>query len=40
MLCINSFAGLRQSGLGVGGIPYTIDEMRINKMLVLHSPEL
>ena len=34
------FAGLRQSGLGVGGIPYTIDEMRINKMLVLHSPEL
>ncbi len=34
------FAGLRQSGLGVGGIPYTIDEMRINKMLVLHSLEL
>ena len=34
------FAGLRQSGLGVGGIPHTIDEMQINKMLVLHSPEL
>ena len=34
------FAGLRQSGLGVGGIPYTIDEMRINKMLVLKSLEL
>lgn len=34
------FAGLRQSGLGVGGIPYTIEEMEINKMLVLHSPEL
>jgi len=34
------FAGLRQSGLGVGGIPYTIDDMQINKMLVLHSPEL
>ena len=34
------FAGLRQSGLGVGGIPHTIDEMQINKMLVLYSPEL
>lgn len=34
------FAGLRQSGLGVGGIPYTIEDMEINKMLVLHSPEL
>ncbi len=34
------FAGLRQSGLGVGGIPYTIDDMQINKTLVLHSPEL
>lgn len=33
------FAGLRQSGLGVGGFPYTIDDMQINKMLVLHSPE-
>lgn len=34
------FAGLRQSGLGVGGIPYSIDAMRVNKMLVVHSPEL
>ena len=34
------FAGLRQSGLGVGGIPHTIDDMQINKMLVLHSVEL
>lgn len=33
-------AGLRQSGLGVGGIPYSIDAMQIEKMLVLHSPEL
>lgn len=34
------FAGLRQSGLGVGGIPYTYHDMTIEKMLVLHSPEL
>ena len=29
------FAGLRQSGLGVGGINHTIDEMQINKMIML-----
>lgn len=29
------FAGLRQSGLGVGGIPYTIHDMQIRKLLVL-----
>lgn len=34
------FAGLRQSGLGVGGIPHTIDEMQIEKMAVIYSPEL
>ena len=34
------FAGLRQSGLGTGGIPYTIDDMQVDKMLVMHSPEL
>ncbi len=34
------FAGLRQSGLGVGGIPYTFEDMQISKMLVLHSPAL
>lgn len=34
------FAGLRQSGLGVGGIPYTIHDMTIGKMMVIHSPEL
>jgi acyl-CoA reductase-like NAD-dependent aldehyde dehydrogenase len=33
------FAGLRQSGLGVGGIPYTIDDMQIGKMMVLKSPQ-
>ncbi|MBV1932735.1 MAG: aldehyde dehydrogenase family protein [Porticoccaceae bacterium] len=34
------FAGLRQSGLGVGGIPHTLREMQIDKMLVLNSPVL
>ncbi|NNC67398.1 MAG: aldehyde dehydrogenase family protein, partial [Gammaproteobacteria bacterium] len=33
-------AGLKQSGLGVGGIPYTIEDMQVNKMLVMNSPEL
>ncbi len=31
------FAGLRQSGLGVGGIPYTFREMQTEKMIVLNS---
>ncbi|WP_297528410.1 aldehyde dehydrogenase family protein [Thiohalobacter sp.] len=34
------FAGLRQSGLGVGGIPYTFEDMQIEKLLVVRSPEL
>lgn len=34
------FAGLRRSGLGVGGIPYTIHDMQIEKMMVVHSAEL
>ena len=29
------FAGLRQSGLGVGGIPYTFRDMQIEKMCVI-----
>ena len=29
------FAGLRQSGLGTGGIPYTIHDMQLDKMLVM-----
>ena len=28
------FSGLRQSGYGIGGIPYTYREMQIEKMLV------
>lgn len=34
------FAGLRQSGLGVGGIEYTFRDMQLEKMAVIHSPSL
>jgi len=34
------FAGLRQSGLGVGGIPYTFHEMQIEKLTVVHSDSI
>ena len=34
------FAGLRESGLATGGIPYTMEDMQIKKMLVLRSKEL
>jgi acyl-CoA reductase-like NAD-dependent aldehyde dehydrogenase len=34
------FAGLRESGLGVGGIPHTIRDMSIEKLLVVQSPGL
>ena len=34
------FAGLKQSGHGVGGIPYTFEEMQIEKMMVIRSPSL
>ncbi len=34
------FAGARQSGHGVGGIPATMHEMQIEKMMVLRSDEL
>lgn len=29
------FAGLRESGLGVGGIPYTFEDMQIDKLCVI-----
>jgi acyl-CoA reductase-like NAD-dependent aldehyde dehydrogenase len=32
------FAGLRESGLGVGGIPYTMHDMQIDKMMVINNP--
>ncbi|WP_428353926.1 aldehyde dehydrogenase family protein [Methyloprofundus sp.] len=34
------FAGLRQSGYGVGGIAYTYNDMQIEKMLVIRSKAL
>jgi acyl-CoA reductase-like NAD-dependent aldehyde dehydrogenase len=34
------FAGLRQSGLGIGGIPYTMKDMQIEKLVVMRSKEL
>lgn len=34
------FAGARQSGLGVGGMPYTMHEMQTEKMMVWRSPSL
>jgi hypothetical protein len=33
-----NMAGLRQSGLGTGGIPYTFRDMRIEKMCVVKTP--
>lgn len=34
------FAGLRESGLGIGGIPYTMHDMQIEKMMVVKSAAL
>jgi len=34
------FAGLRQSGLGVGGIEHTFNDMQIKKMAMIRSPAL
>lgn len=34
------FAGLKESGYGIGGIPYTFEDMQIEKMLVLKSSSL
>ena len=34
------FAGLRESGLGIGGIPYTMEDMQIDKMMVIKSAQL
>ncbi len=35
-----TFAGLQQSGLGVGGIPHTFRDMQIEKLLVIKSKAL
>ncbi len=34
------FAGLKHSGHGVGGIPHTLKDMQIEKMMVIRSPSL
>ncbi|MBT8080546.1 MAG: aldehyde dehydrogenase family protein [Gammaproteobacteria bacterium] len=34
------FAGLRESGLGIGGIPYSMEDMQIEKMTVIKSAGL
>ncbi len=34
------FAGLRESGVRVGGIPYTMQDMQITKLVVIRSKEL
>jgi len=34
------FAGLRHSGLGVGGIPYTFEDMQIRKLMVIKSDRI
>jgi len=34
------FAGLNHSGLGIGGIPYTIHDFQIEKMMVIQSKEI
>lgn len=34
------FAGLKQSGLGIGGIPYTMHDMQVEKLFVIRSQEL
>ncbi len=34
------FAGLKRSGLGIGGIPYTMEDIQMEKMTVLRSKEV
>jgi hypothetical protein len=34
------FAGLRESGLGTGGIPYSFRDMQVEKLLVLRADGL
>ncbi len=36
----NTLYQLKQSGLGVGGIPHTMQDMQIEKLMVLRSKEL
>jgi acyl-CoA reductase-like NAD-dependent aldehyde dehydrogenase len=34
------FAGLRHSGLGTGGVPYTLEDMQVEKMIVVTSKSI
>jgi len=34
------FAGLRESGHGIGGIPYTLHDMQVEKLIVIRSDEI
>jgi len=34
------FAGLKHSGLGTGGIPYTMEDMQVDKMIVITSKSI
>jgi acyl-CoA reductase-like NAD-dependent aldehyde dehydrogenase len=34
------FAGLKESGYGVGGIPQTFREMQVEKMMIIRSYSL
>ena len=34
------FAGLKESGLGIGGMPYTMADMQVEKLVVVRSAEL
>ena len=34
------FGGLRESGLGIGGIPHTMADMQVEKSLILRSPSI
>lgn len=34
------FAGLKQSGLGTGGVPYTLDDMQVEKMIIITSKSI
>jgi hypothetical protein len=34
------FAGLKHSGYGVGGIPFTMADMQVEKLIVLRSKGL
>jgi len=34
------FAGLKESGYGVGGVPHSMEEMQVSKMTIIHSKEI